>query len=66
MVLLEKKPPKENRKLLIIGTTSMKDTLKDLEVVDCFNTTLHVPNVSSSSEVTTIVSNFNCNASASQ
>ena len=45
VVLLKKKPPNDNRKLLIIGTTSMKDTLKDLEVVNCFNTTLHVPNV---------------------
>lgn len=66
VVLLKKKPPNDNRKLLIIGTTSMKDTLRDLEVVNCFNTTLHVPNVITSSEVTTIISNFNCNASASQ
>lgn len=60
VVLLKKKPPNENRKLLIIGTTSMKDILKDLEVINCFNTTLHVPNIVLSTELTTILSNFNC------
>ena len=66
VVLLKKKPPNENRKLLVIGTTSMKEVLKDLEVVNCFNTTLHVPNVTSSSELTTIISCFNCSAQESQ
>ena len=52
--------------MLVIGTTSMKEVLKDLEVVNCFNTTLHVPNVASSSELTTIINCFNCNAQESQ
>ena len=62
VVLLKKKPPNENRKLLVIGTTSMKDILKDLEVINCFNTTLHVPSILKSSELTAILSNFNCSS----
>ena len=60
VVLLKKKPSHADRKLLIIGTTSMKDILRDLEVINCFNTTLHVPNILTSAELTTILSNFNC------
>ena len=63
LVLIKKKPPNSNRKLLILGTTSMKDILSELEVISCFNTVLHVPNVYSSQELTTILSNFNCSAS---
>ena len=63
LVLVKKKPPNSNRKLLIIGTTSMKDILSELEVVSCFNTILRVPNVYSSLELTKILSNFNCAAS---
>lgn len=62
LVLIKKKPPNAERKLLIIGTTSMRDILSELEVLSCFNTTLHVPNVHTSQELTTILSNFNCAA----
>lgn len=48
LVLIKKKPPNAERKLLIIGTTSMRDILSELEMLSCFNTTLHVPNVHSS------------------
>ena len=63
LVLIKKKPADPSRKLLIVGTTSMKDILGELEVVSCFNTVLKVPNVYSSQELTTILSNFNCSAS---
>ena len=42
LVLVKKRPP-EDKKLLIIGTTSMRGILKDLEVVDSFNTCLSLP-----------------------
>ena len=45
LVLIKKKPPNPDRKLLIIGTTSMKDILAELEVLSCFNTVLKAPNV---------------------
>lgn len=62
LVLIKKKPPNAERKLLIIGTTSMRDILSELEVVSCFNTILNVPNIYTSQELTTILSNFNCPA----
>lgn len=62
LVLIKKKPPNAERKLLIIGTTSMREILRDLEMLSCFNTTLHAPNVHTSQELTTILSNFNCSA----
>ncbi|XP_048372392.1 LOW QUALITY PROTEIN: vesicle-fusing ATPase [Sphaerodactylus townsendi] len=46
LVLLKKAPP-FNRKLLIIGTTSRKDVLQEMEMLDAFSTTIHVPNIAS-------------------
>uniref|UniRef100_A0A8C7UBY4 Vesicle-fusing ATPase n=1 Tax=Oncorhynchus mykiss TaxID=8022 RepID=A0A8C7UBY4_ONCMY len=34
------------RKLLIIGTTSRKDVLQEMEMLDAFSTTIHIPNIS--------------------
>lgn len=45
LVLLKKRPPK-GRKLLIIGTTSRKDVLQEMEMLDAFSTTIHIPNIS--------------------
>uniref|UniRef100_A0A3Q1ELM4 Vesicle-fusing ATPase n=1 Tax=Acanthochromis polyacanthus TaxID=80966 RepID=A0A3Q1ELM4_9TELE len=42
LVLLKKPPPK----LLIIGTTSRKDVLQEMEMLDAFSTTIHIPNIS--------------------
>ncbi|XP_006017726.2 vesicle-fusing ATPase isoform X2 [Alligator sinensis] len=44
LVLLKKVPP-HGRKLLIIGTTSRKDVLQEMEMLDAFSTTIHVPNI---------------------
>ena len=62
LVLIKKKPPNPDRKLLIIGTTSMRDILNDLEVISCFNTVLQAPNIHTSQELSTILTNFNCAA----
>lgn len=59
LVLIKKRPPAD-KKLLVIGTTSMKRILQDLEVVDSFNTTLSVPMVSMEDEIASILGNFNC------
>ncbi|RXM36062.1 Vesicle-fusing ATPase, partial [Acipenser ruthenus] len=45
LVLLKKAPP-HGRKLLIIGTTSRKDVLQEMEMLDAFSTTIHIPNIS--------------------
>lgn len=36
----------QGRKLLIIGTTSRKDVLQEMEMLDAFSTTVHIPNIS--------------------
>ncbi|KAK5885596.1 hypothetical protein CesoFtcFv8_019292 [Champsocephalus esox] len=50
LVLLKKAPPK-GRKLLIIGTTSRKDVLQEMEMLDAFSTTIHVPNISTGEQL---------------
>lgn len=44
---------------MIIGTTSMKSILQEMEVVDCFNVCQHVPSVIKKEEVTAVLSQFN-------
>ncbi|CAB1441592.1 unnamed protein product [Pleuronectes platessa] len=50
LVLLKKTPPK-GRKLLIIGTTSRKDVLQEMRMLNTFSTTIHIPNISSADEL---------------
>ena len=45
LVLLKKLPP-PGRKLLIIGTTSRRDVLQEMEMLTTFNTVIHVSNLS--------------------
>ncbi|XP_053308898.1 vesicle-fusing ATPase [Spea bombifrons] len=45
LLVLLKKPPPQGRKLLIIGTTSRKDVLQEMEMLDAFSTTIHIPNI---------------------
>eukprot|EP00352_Strombidinopsis_acuminata_P009253 CAMPEP_0176376636 /NCGR_PEP_ID=MMETSP0126-20121128/28342_1 /TAXON_ID=141414 ORGANISM="Strombidinopsis acuminatum, Strain SPMC142" /NCGR_SAMPLE_ID=MMETSP0126 /ASSEMBLY_ACC=CAM_ASM_000229 /LENGTH=180 /DNA_ID=CAMNT_0017738183 /DNA_START=1668 /DNA_END=2210 /DNA_ORIENTATION=- len=58
LVLIKKKPPNKDNKLMIIGCTSLKHILEDLEVVDCFNVCLKIPSVYSNSEATGVLSNY--------
>jgi vesicle-fusing ATPase len=44
--LLKKRPTKENRRLLIIGTTSDKEFMQDSELFAAFNVALSVPKLS--------------------
>uniref|UniRef100_A0A8C6NV50 Vesicle-fusing ATPase n=1 Tax=Nothobranchius furzeri TaxID=105023 RepID=A0A8C6NV50_NOTFU len=46
LLVLLKKPPPKSRKLLIIGTTSRKDVLQEMEMLDAFSTTVNIPNIS--------------------
>lgn len=36
----------QGRKLLIIGTTSRKDVLQEMEMLDAFSTAINIPNIS--------------------
>ncbi|XP_016535265.1 vesicle-fusing ATPase isoform X2 [Poecilia formosa] len=51
LLVLLKKPPPKGRKLLIIGTTSRKDVLQEMEMLDAFSTTIHVPNISTGEQL---------------
>lgn len=46
LLVLLKKPPPKGRKLLIIGTTSRKDVLQEMEMLNAFSTSIHIPNIS--------------------
>ncbi|EPQ19997.1 Vesicle-fusing ATPase [Myotis brandtii] len=61
LVLLKKDPP-QGRKLLIIGTTSHKDVLQQMELLTAFSTTIHVPNIATGEqllEALELLGNFN-------
>lgn len=51
LLVLLKKPPPKGRKLLIIGTTSRKDVLQEMEMLDAFSTTINIPNISSGEQL---------------
>lgn len=58
LILIKKKPANPERKLMIIGTTSQRDVLEQLELVSCFNVCKQVGTVTQVNEVTSILSNF--------
>jgi len=45
LVLIKKIPRKESNRLLIIGTTSSCKVLKELELAQCFNVVIRIPNL---------------------
>lgn len=63
IVLIKKRPPNPDRKLLIIGTTSLLTILEELSVLDCFNVSLDVPSIKTGKEMSKILDQFNCQAS---
>ena len=44
---------------MIIGTTSMKSILQEMELVDCFNTCMTIPNLKLKSEINEVLSRYN-------
>ncbi|KAK7112888.1 vesicle-fusing ATPase-like isoform X2 [Littorina saxatilis] len=56
LVLLKKAPP-AGRKLLVIGTTSRKDVLRDFEMLNVFSTIVHVSNISGSKGLMAVLEN---------
>ncbi|XP_038048750.1 vesicle-fusing ATPase-like isoform X2 [Patiria miniata] len=63
LVLLKKIPPK-GRKLLIIGTTSQKEVLQQMEMVSTFNTHIHVPALSTGEQLCSVIEDFDCFSAA--
>lgn len=56
LVLLKKAPP-AGRKLLVIGTTSRKDVLRDFEMLNVFSSIVHVSNISDSAGLLAVLEN---------
>ena len=59
LVLTKKLPPYKERRLLVIGTTSMPVTLKELGVTDAFNMVLTLPVLKKPEEVAKVVDKYN-------
>ncbi|CAG2254590.1 NSF [Mytilus edulis] len=57
LLVLLKKPPPQGKKLLVLGTTSRKDVLEEMEMSNVFSARLHVSNVSTSEHLMTILEN---------
>uniref|UniRef100_H3CKM7 Vesicle-fusing ATPase n=1 Tax=Tetraodon nigroviridis TaxID=99883 RepID=H3CKM7_TETNG len=51
LLVLLKKPPPKGRKLLIIGTSSRRDVLQEMEMLNAFSTTIHIPNISTGEQL---------------
>jgi len=45
----------QGRKLIIIGTTSCRDVLEPMGLIDAFNTVIHVPNLSKKEHVIAVL-----------
>ena len=58
LVLLKKRPPK-GRRLLILGTTSCKDILEPMEIVDSFNVVMNVPALHDKSDIRRVLESSN-------
>ena len=63
LVLIKKNPSNLDRKLMIIGTTSMKNIMQEMAIVDCFNVCLKVPNVYEKEEISSVLKNFSTDES---
>ncbi len=55
LVLLKKPPASADKRLLVIGTTSVASHLEDLQLVQGFNVTLNVPQLTGPEEVKTVL-----------
>lgn len=54
LVLLKKEPPK-GRRLLVLGTTSRRDVLNDMEIINAFQTVIHVSNISTAEHLLSVL-----------
>lgn len=54
LVLLKKEPPR-GRKLLVLCTSSRRDVMDEMDMLNAFTATLRVPNLSSAAETVTVL-----------
>jgi len=55
LVLINKVPPKENRKLMVIGTTAIPHLLEDMGLTKVFNVKLDIPLLETAGEVEAVL-----------
>ena len=58
LILIKKVPKNPNRKLMIIGTTSLKHIMEEMSVASCFNTCLEIPQLKTADEFKSVLENF--------
>jgi len=58
LVYIKKLPPNKDRKIMIIGTTSIADRLEDLELVSAFNVRINVPTLQNAEEILNVLQNY--------
>jgi vesicle-fusing ATPase len=62
LVLVRKEPPNENKKLLILGTTSKRNVLEALELTEMFDATLRLPTITKGEEMAKVLSEIEVHA----
>lgn len=58
LVLVKKTPPKQGRKILVIGTTSSKEVLADMNLFEAFNTSIEVPLIRGPSQLRVVLNDL--------
>lgn len=58
LVLIKKTPPKQGRKILVIGTTSSKEVLADMNLFEAFNASIEVPLIRGPEQLRVVLSDL--------
>ncbi|XP_057315100.1 vesicle-fusing ATPase-like [Hydractinia symbiolongicarpus] len=59
LIVLLKKKLRHGRKLLIIGTSSCRDVLDQMQMLSCFNTVVHVPAIMNANYIVNVLEKLN-------
>lgn len=59
LLVLLKKKLRKGRKLIVIGTTSCRDVLETMGIVEAFNTVIHVPSIWSADQLKQVLQESN-------
>jgi len=66
LVLVKKKPSNKDRKLFIIGTTSIKSILSELDLVDGFNVNIKLPLLKEKEEIVEVLNSISDDEATNQ
>jgi vesicle-fusing ATPase len=64
LVLIKKKPTHPDRKLFILGTTSIKSILEEMDLVDCFNVNIKLPMLEEPEEIQEVLKTISSDKTA--